>query len=78
MHQCLIFRSKAREEVEQEKSQPAKTRQASLVHDDVRGEEQPEVVGLGEEPEEEQTVCPKGSRVHFWIIHIHIIEYIVV
>ena len=55
MHQCLIFRSKAREEVEQEKREPARTRQASLVHDDVQGEKQPEVGDA-----EEQDVCPRG------------------
>ena len=60
MHQCLIFRSKAREEVEQEKREPARTRQASLVHDDVQGEKQPEVGDLGEEPAEKQDVCPRG------------------
>ena len=60
MHQCLILRSKAREEVEQEKREPAKTRQASLVHDDVQGEKQPEVGDPGEEPAEEQDVCPRG------------------
>ena len=77
---CPILRRSisAREEEEGEKREPAQTRQARRLHGDVQGEEQPEVVGLGEEPEEEQTVCPKGSSVHFWIIHIHIIEYIVV
>ena len=77
---CLILRRliSAREEEEGEKREPAETRQARRLHGDVQGEEQPEVVGLGEEPEEEQTVCPKGSIVHFWIIPIHIIEYIVV
>ena len=60
MHQCLIFRSKAREEVKQEKREPAKTRQASLVHDDVQGEKQSGMGDLGEEPAEKQDVCPQG------------------
>ena len=51
--------------MEQEKREPAKTRQASLIHDDVQGEKQPEVGDPGEEPAEKQTVCPKGSIVYF-------------
>ena len=64
MYQCLSPRrvTSAREEEEQEKTEPAITRQ-SLAERFLHGgqeTEQPEVVALDEEPEEEQAECPKG------------------
>ena len=59
MHQCLLPRRfiSAREEEEREKTEPALTRQS--LADGVQEAEQPEVVDLDEEPEE-QAECPKG------------------
>ena len=62
MYQCLSPRraTSAREEEEQEKTEPAMTRQAlaeRLPHE--VQETEPEVVDLDEEPEE-QAECPKG------------------
>ena len=64
MYQCLSPRraTSAREEEEQEKTEPAMTRQAlaeRVLHDGQEAE-QPEVVDLDQEPEEEQAECPKG------------------
>ena len=75
---CLILRRliSAREEEEGEKREPAETRQARRLHGDVQGEEQPGVVGLGEEAEEEQTVCPKGSIVNFWFMNHNCVHFI--
>ena len=59
MHQCLLLRRfiSAREEEEREKTEPALTRQA--LADGVQEAEQPKVVDLDEEPEE-QAECPRG------------------
>ena len=59
MHQCLLLRRfiSAREEEEREKTEPALTRQA--LADGVQEAEQPKVVDLDEEPEE-QAECPIG------------------
>ena len=64
MYQCLSPRraTSAREEEEQERTEPAITRQAlaeRLLHGGQEAE-QPEVVDFDEEPEEEQAECPKG------------------
>ena len=63
MYECLPPRraTSAREEEEQEKTEPAITRQAlaeRLLHGGQEAE-QPEVVDLDEEPEE-QAECPRG------------------
>ena len=69
MYQCLSPRrvTSAQEEEEQEKTEPAITRQAlaERVPHDVQEAEQPEVVDLDEEPEEEQSDCPRGCGQHF-------------
>ena len=59
MHQCLLLRRfiSAREEEEREKTEPAVTRQS--LADGVQEAEQPKVVDLDEEPEE-QAECPRG------------------
>ena len=56
---CLIFRRliSAREEEEREKTEPALTRQS--LADGVQEAEQPKVVDLDKEPEE-QAECPRG------------------
>ena len=64
MYECLPPRraTSAREEEEQEKTEPAITRQAlaeRVLHDGQEAE-QPKVVDLDEEPEEEQAECPRG------------------
>ena len=64
MYQCLSPRraTSAREEEEQERTEPAITRQslAERLPHEVQETEQPQVVDLDEEPEEEQAECPKG------------------
>ena len=64
MYQCLSPRraTSAREEEEQEKTEPAITRQslAERLPHEVQEAEQPKVVDLDEEPEEEQAECPRG------------------
>ena len=64
MYQCLSPRraTSAREEEKQEKTEPAITRQslAERLPHEVQETEQPQVVDLDEEPEEEQVECPKG------------------
>ena len=68
MYQCLSPRrvTSAREEEEQEKTEPAITRQAlaERVPHDVQEAEQPEVVDLDEEPEE-RVDCPRGCGQRF-------------
>ena len=64
MYECLPPRraTSAREEEKQEKTEPAITRQslAERLPHEVQEAEQPEVVDLDEEPEEEQAECPRG------------------
>ena len=64
MYECLPPRraTSAREEEKQEKTEPAITRQslAERLPHEVQETEQPEVVDLDEEPEEEQAECPRG------------------
>ena len=65
MYQCLSPRraTSAREEEEQEKTEPAITRQAlaERLLNDAQEEEQPKAGDLDEKPEEEQMDCPRGS-----------------
>ena len=66
MYQCLSSRraTSAREEEEQEKTEPAMTRQAlaeERLLNDAQEEEQPKAGDLDEKPEEEQMDCPRGS-----------------
>ena len=68
MYECLPPRraTSAREE-EQERTEPAITRQSladRLPHEGQEAE-QPEVVDLDEEPEEEQAECPRGCGQHY-------------
>ena len=64
MYECLPPRraTSAREEEEQERTEPAITRQslAERLPHEVQETEQPQVVDLDEEPEEEQAECPRG------------------
>ena len=69
MYQCLSPRraTSAREEEKQEKTEPAITRQslAERLPHEVQETEQPQVVDLDEEPEEEQAECPRGCGQHY-------------
>ena len=69
MYKCLPPRraTSAREEEEQERTEPAITRQslAERLPHEVQETEQPEVVDLDEEPEEEQAQCPRGCGQHY-------------
>ena len=69
MYECLPPRRaiSAREEEKQEKTEPAITRQslAERLPHEVQETEQPEVVDLDEEPEEEQADCPRGCGQHY-------------
>ena len=66
MYQCLSPRraTSAREGEEQEKTEPAITRQAlaeERLLNDAQEEEQPKAGDLEEKPEEDQMDCPIGS-----------------
>ena len=66
MYQCLSPRraTSAREEEEQDKTEPAITRQAlaeERLLNDAQEEEQPKAGDLDKKPEEEQMDCPRGS-----------------